>query len=224
MTMSSSIPFERYNDEFSSLSSQIQSSLSSLQSSIDDSSPNDSELSLAKNLLSQAKELLQQMTLEARGWDDPHQKKDYLHQVRIAKAQLSNMTSDVQAAQSELERLSLISPADVESGNSNVTSAAKERLLSTTSQLSNQNATLSHAQQIMADTESTAMEITSELERNRETIQSAHARVRGVSGLTNRARRLLVSMQRREMQQKMVVYAVGLVCVVVVLVLLGAFD
>lgn len=222
--MSSSIPFERYNEEFSSLTSQIQSSLSNLQSSIDASSPNDGELSLSKNLLSQAKELLQQMTLEARGWEHAAQKKEYLHQVRISKAQLANMNADVQAAQSELERLSLISPAgDVEAG-STIHSAAKERLLSTSNQLSSQNATLTHAQQIMADTESTAMEISSELERNRETIESAHARVRGVSGLTNRARRLLVSMQRREMQQKMVVYAVGLVCVVVVLVLLGAFD
>ena len=220
----SSIPFERYNDEFSALSSQIQSSLQCLQSSIDSNQPNDNELSLAHNLVSQAKDLLQQMTLEARGTDDANQKKEYLHSVRIAKAQLSNMTTDVQAAHDELSRLSLITPKDIESNSSNISNAAQQRLLSTTNALTNQNETRSHAQRIMADTENTAMEITSELERNRETIESAHSRVRGVSGLTNRARRLLVSMQRREMQQKMVVYAVGLVCVIVVLVLLGAFD
>jgi len=221
----SSIPFERYNDEFSSLSSQIQSSLSALQTSMDASQTNASELNLAQNLLTQAKDLLKQMSVEARGCDDAALKEQNLHAVRVAKAKLANMTQDVQAVQSENDRLNLTSGGrDVELGPSNVSQEAKSRLLATNNALSNQNDTLDHARRIMADTEEVAMEITSELERNRETIGSAHSRVRGVSGLTNRARRILVSMQRREMQQKMVVYAVGLVCFVVVLVLLGAFD
>jgi hypothetical protein len=73
----------------------------------------------------------------------------------------------------------------------------------------------------MAETEDVALEITEELARNRETIESTHSRVRGVSSLTNRARRVLVSMQRREVQQKMVVYGIGIALFVALLFLLG---
>ena len=75
----------------------------------------------------------------------------------------------------------------------------------------------------MADTELIAMEITDELARNRETIESAHSRVRGVNSLSNHARRILVNMGRREVQQKMAVYGVGVVLVLVLLFLLGFF-
>jgi vesicle transport through interaction with t-SNAREs protein 1 len=50
-----------------------------------------------------------------------------------------------------------------------------------------QQESLDRARNVMADTESLAMEITTELSRNRETMESAHGRVKQVSGLTNRA-------------------------------------
>lgn len=53
------------------------------------------------------------------------------------------------------------------------------------------------------------MEITEELGRHRETITSAHGRVRQVTGMTNRARRIVQSMGRREVQQKLILYGVG---------------
>ena len=73
----------------------------------------------------------------------------------------------------------------------------------------------------MSDTEGTAMEITSELSRNREKIESAHSRVRDVSGLTNRARRIVQSMSRREVQQKLAMYVVSGVLILLVLVILS---
>jgi len=95
----------------------------------------------------------------------------------------------------------------------------RERLLQTNESLQNQNSTLENARRVMAETEDVAMDITQELARNRETMESARGRVRNVSGLTNRARRVLVSMRRREVQQKMVVYGVGVVGVIVVIYL-----
>ena len=71
----------------------------------------------------------------------------------------------------------------------------------------------------MSDTGETAMEITSELARNREKIESAHGRVREVSGLTNRARRIVQSMSRREVQQKLAMYMVsgGLILLLIII-------
>ena len=72
-----------------------------------------------------------------------------------------------------------------------------------------QSETLANARSIMAETESVAMEITEELGRHRETIGNAHGRVRQVTGMTNRARRIVQNMSRREVQQKLILYGVA---------------
>ena len=65
----------------------------------------------------------------------------------------------------------------------------------------------------MQETESVALEITEELGHNRERLVSAHGRIREVSGMTGRARRLLSTMSQRAVQQRLIMYgvAVGLV-------------
>jgi vesicle transport through interaction with t-SNAREs protein 1 len=70
---------------------------------------------------------------------------------------------------------------------SGTSSATKERLLENEELMQKQQESLDRARNVMADTESVAMEITTELSRNRETMESAHGRVKQVSGLTNRA-------------------------------------
>jgi vesicle transport through interaction with t-SNAREs protein 1 len=72
----------------------------------------------------------------------------------------------------------------------------------------------------MADTEEVALEITTELGRNREVMETSHARVKQVSGLTNRARRILQNMNRRRVQQKLALYVVSFVIIIVVIFLL----
>eukprot|EP00553_Chaetoceros_curvisetus_P005986 CAMPEP_0204621936 /NCGR_PEP_ID=MMETSP0717-20131115/7594_1 /ASSEMBLY_ACC=CAM_ASM_000666 /TAXON_ID=230516 /ORGANISM="Chaetoceros curvisetus" /LENGTH=183 /DNA_ID=CAMNT_0051636501 /DNA_START=131 /DNA_END=682 /DNA_ORIENTATION=+ len=183
-------------------------------------------MSHANNLLSQAKDLLKQMTIEARSVDDKNLKDECMRVVRVAKGNHANLVDDVKAVQSEVDRQSLLMGGrDIESGGSSSrnNSAARQHLLNTSNTLHSQNSTLENARRVMADTEEVALEITEELSRNRETIESAHSRVRGVSSLTNRARRVLVSMQRREVQQKMVLYGIGGVMFVALLFLLGFF-
>ena len=98
--------------------------------------------------------------------------------------------------------------------------ATKERLLENEELMQKQQESLDRARNVMADTESVAMEITTELGRNRETMESAHGRVKQVSGLTNRARRLLQNMNRRRVQQKLALYSISLIIVIVVMILL----
>jgi len=90
---------------------------------------------------------------------------------------------------------------------------------SNTQLLESQSKTLENARSIMAETESVALEITDELSRHRETIASSQSRVRQVTGLTNRARRIVQGMSRREVQQKLVLYSVAGVVIVVFLIL-----
>lgn len=226
------IPFSRYNEEFSSLANQIRSTLTSLETNPSQSvsvSHSTSAINHAHLLSSQTKELLKQMTIEARSVQDPILKEECLQLVRVAKTNQANLTQDIQAAQQTLNRKALISSTseDIEAGtNSGPFSSkdpARQHLLQTTDALSHQNQTLENARRIMSETEHVALEITEELGRNREMIESAHARVRGVSALTNQARRVLVSMQRREVQQKMVVYGMAGVLLVAFLFLLGFF-
>lgn len=238
----SSIPFERYDEEFASLSSQIKSTLTRLENcngnlsttldieSLQNNQKDvENDLKLATNLLAQAQDLLQQMTIEARGIPslEKERKQSCLQKVRVCKGNLANLNDDVEKARHEHNRDSLLSSGGGDKGfkknknGSRLSDDTKERLLSTNSQLQSQNTTLDNARRIMAETEEVAMDITSELARNRETMESASGRVRDVSSLTNQARRVLVSMQRREVQQKMIVYGVGVFLFIMVLFLFG---
>ena len=147
-------------------------------------------------------------------------------QVRVCKTRLANLRDDYEAAKGFVERDSLGLGGDVESGGGRrgIGSSGKERLLSNTDSLRSQSDTLANARSIMAETEGVALEITEELGRHRETITSAHGRVRQVTGMTNRARRIVQSMSRREVQQKLILYGVaGTIAIVFLMLLYGMF-
>ena len=91
--MSSSIPFERYDEEFLSLTEQVTSKLRPLDPSTTASSSlaspaplpptAEADVKMAHNLLLQADDLLKQMGLEARGVDDAAVKRDLLAKVSL---------------------------------------------------------------------------------------------------------------------------------------------
>ncbi len=156
-------------------------------------------------------------------------------QVRVCKARLANLRDDYEAAKSHVERRGLGLGKDdangpgargvVPGGGGGGGGRGKERLLSNSESLQNQESALSNARSIMAETESVALEITEELGRHRETITSAHGRVRQVTGMTNRARRIVQNMGRREVQQKLILYGVaGAVFIVFLMLIYGMFS
>jgi hypothetical protein len=202
----SSIPFERYDDEFHSLTAQVQESLQHMDE--------EKGVDFTHSLLSQCDDLLKQMAIEARGVEDASSKRDLLAKVRVCKSQLAALRVECDAAVTRNQKESLFS-----NGNNNSTSH-KERLLENEKQMEQQNETLERAKSVMADTEGVALEITSELSRNREVMETSQGRIKQVSGLTNRARRLLHNMNRRRVQQKMALYGVAAAIVIVVIFLL----
>eukprot|EP00546_Thalassionema_frauenfeldii_P006060 CAMPEP_0178917994 /NCGR_PEP_ID=MMETSP0786-20121207/13574_1 /TAXON_ID=186022 /ORGANISM="Thalassionema frauenfeldii, Strain CCMP 1798" /LENGTH=204 /DNA_ID=CAMNT_0020591643 /DNA_START=95 /DNA_END=709 /DNA_ORIENTATION=+ len=194
----SSVPFDRYDDEFQSLTDQVRESLE------------EEDVEFSGSLLSQCEDLLKQMSVEARGVDDASTKRDLLAKVRQCKLTLSGLREEFKAMRMAEERSNLMG-----NSHSNGENGSKERLLQTQNQLEQQNETLDRARRVMADTEEVAVEITTELGRNRETLETAHGRVREVSGLTNRARRLLQNMNRRAVQQKLAMYSIAVVIILV---------
>jgi vesicle transport through interaction with t-SNAREs protein 1 len=193
------IPFQRYDEEFKSLKKQVQESLHE-----DDEESGDHAI----DLISQCDELLQQMALEARSVPDAALKRELLAQVRTCKSELQSLKDD-------LNKRSLMAQAQTGNG-----SGHRERLLQQQEMLTNQNSTLENARKVLEETEQVALEIGSELTNNRETLESAHGRVRSVAGLTGRARRIIQSMNQRQMQQKIILYGLAGSVVVFFLVML----
>lgn len=187
MATDTTIPFQRYDDEFTELMKQIERSLEE-----------DPPSAYADNLFQQADDLIKQMALEARSVSDATLKRELLGKVRTLKSQLASL-------QSQSEKTGLF-------GSSLSKKNDREKLLLQQNEdtLANQNETLERARRTMQETESVALEITEELGNNREKLVSAHGRVREVSGLTGRARRILTGMNQRAMQQKLIMYSVAI--------------
>lgn len=177
--------FDRYDEEFNALTDQIQKSL-------DEEPPSP----YTRSLLQQCGDLLKQMSLEARSLKQP----SLLQRVKDYKSKHSQLLQ-------QFERESLMS------GPNGTTSAVDRdhqmRMKQTEDMLLSQNQTLERSLRSIQETEQIAMEITEELGNNRETLMSAHGRVKQVSSLTGKARRVLNTMTARALQQKMVLYAVG---------------
>lgn len=195
-------PFQRYDEEFKSLKKQVQDSLK------DEEDDEEQQSNHTSNLLSQCDELLQQMALEARSVPEASLKRELLAQVRTYKSECQKL-KDVYNKKALLAG----SSSSGRDGNNH-----RERLLKQQDMLLNQNSQLENARKVLEETEQVALEIGTELTHNRETIESAHGRVRSVAGLTGRARRVLSSMSQRQTQQKMILY--GLAAGVVIFFLL----
>jgi predicted RND superfamily exporter protein len=194
------LSYRRYDEEFKSLTEQVKSSLMVEDNTVEQF--HDEEMAEGKNisnLLSQSDELLQQMALEARSVPDAAEKRELLQQVRMYK-------SELQSLKDEYNKQSLLSSARGNSSSTSSSNQHRERLLQQQDMLQNQNSKIDSARRVLQETEQVALEIGEELSNNRATIESAQGRVRQVTSLTGRARRVVASMNQRATQQKMVMY------------------
>ena len=206
-----SAAFQRYVEEFKSLQRQIQSSLDDPLSLADDLENGGGQTS---DNLSQCDELLQQMALEARSSPDAGQKKELLAKVKSYKSDLKGLKDDYN------KKSLMAGSRDLNGGGAGSGSQHKERLLKQQEMLNGQNSKLDSAMRVLQETEQVALEITEELGNNRATIESAHGRVRQVSSLTGRARRIVGSMSQRATQQKMLLYGLSASIVIVFFIFL----
>jgi len=188
--------FQRYDDEYQSLTRQVRSSFN--EGGFKDEETGDIN---PVECLSQCDDLLQQMALEARSVPDLSMKRDLLAKVRSYKGEL-------QTLRDEDNKRSLMSSARGNGGGSSQ-DQHRDRMRQQQEMLQNQNSTLDSARRVLQETEQVALEITGELSSNRATIESASGRVRSVTSLAGRARRVVSSMNARSRQQKMLLYGLA---------------
>lgn len=126
------------------------------------------------------------MEVEVRSHDSAT-RKVLTEKVKQYKRVLGSLQADFSKVKEESERNDLFS--GTKSG------ADRQRLLNTNEKLNRQNETILSAQRSVAETEDVAMDITNELSRNREKIESSREKVRI---LADESRECALAKQRRK--------------------------
>eukprot|EP00611_Tribonema_gayanum_P015940 TRINITY_DN2785_c0_g1_i1.p1 TRINITY_DN2785_c0_g1~~TRINITY_DN2785_c0_g1_i1.p1 ORF type:complete len:180 (-),score=43.18 TRINITY_DN2785_c0_g1_i1:624-1163(-) len=132
--------------------------------------------------LGEADDLLRQLEVEARSATDAATRADLQAQVQAHKASLASLRT-------ASERRQLVSRVD--SSDPAAAAAQRQRLLDAGDALAQQTAMLAAAKGALLETEGVAGEVTAELGRNRETIQSAHSKVKETGSMMDEAKQLL---------------------------------
>jgi len=163
--------FDAYDSEFTSLSQDISRNISDFKANMANSEKCSTINRHVDALLLQAGDLLKQMEVEVRSHNSAT-RKVLSEKVNQYKRVLSSLRTDFGKAKEEAERNNLF--AGTKSGED------RQRLLNTNEKLSRQNDTILAAQRTVAETEDVAMDITNELGRNREKIESSREKVRTI--------------------------------------------
>ena len=206
--------FRAYDEEFNSLSREIAKNLGSLRSlgtpsSEEEAAANGSATLIRQldALLLQAADLIKQMEVEVRSHDTAT-RKVLTDKVLHYKKSLTTHRTDFERAKEAAERVAL--------GIGSKSQEQRQRLLDVNDKLAMQNEKILNATRTVAETEEVGIEIIQELGRNREKIQSAHGKVKEFSGLTDTARRMISSMQRRDVQQRFILCFIAIVLAIAI--------
>jgi hypothetical protein len=210
--------YEAYQEEWRSLEGSIEKELSVLKMCTADEGDSTTTIRQLSGLISQSNDLVKQMEIEVRSTAGAD-KKLMSEKVAQFKRSLKNLSAEFSAQKTRLSRSSLMSGADGPAlGKS---AEQRQRLLETNEKLSRQNEHILNAQRTVAETEEVGIEITEELARNRERIQASRDRVGEFLGLTDNARRMIGSMQRRAMQSRF--FTTFIFVILTVAVILGIY-
>lgn len=204
--------FDSYEDEFLTLVRGCSKNVSKASTYESDGDQKLDLLNAVSRDLDAAKDVIRQMDIEARSQENSAARRALADKVGSHKQTLAAVTRDFEETKQQAERQSLLGGTEATDEDS---LEQRSRLMAATDTLERSNSRIRHAIDMVADTEVTALEISDELARNRETIESVHARVHSVSGLADNARRLIRTMTKTETQQKMIMCFVALVLVVV---------
>ena len=193
---------EAYESDFKSVSDELKNDINSIKSGDNDI------IRKAENTIIQLNDLIKQMNVEVRS-SDTTTRKPLFDRVQQYQRDLSSYKSDLERAKEVSQRSQLI--GDKSAGQ-------RQRLLDTNDKINRQNTSILLAQRSVNETAEIGLEINNELVRNREKIVAAQEKTRDFIGLTDSARRLLSSMQRRDVRQKMILVFVAVVLIIAIAV------
>ena len=208
--------FDAYDEEFKNLSSSFDQELIILKGCTEEEGDSTSVIRQLSALMGQSHDLIKQMEIEVRSQEWAN-RKSLQERVSEYKRSLKSKQAEFSAEKNRVSKSSLLSGASGNGSDLGKSAEQRQRLLNTNDKLFRQNETILNAQRTVAETEEVGIEITDELARNRERIQASRDRVSEFVGISDSARRMIGSMQRRELQTKFVigfVFAVVILCIV----------
>ena len=200
--------FVQYQHEFNAVTSEIKAKLERLTGYSDNPMHQKDQreaVGRVEELLKQACDLAKQIDLEVRSTDDANQRRILAERAKPVKATVKELQARFREANDKLEREGLL--------GAEATSKAgvhRGRMVDANERARQQTSIIRDAIDTARDTEHVALDITNELQRNRETLQSIRGHVADTSNTLGVAGTMMQSMQKRESQQKVVIIGVAL--------------
>ena len=162
--------------------------------------------------MAEAEALIRRMDLEARSVVDPAMKTPLLTKLRDYKSEMTNLKADSKrasaAASATSARGELLAGSELDDAYAPSSSTQRERLQSTTDRIGQTGDRIREGKKQLLETEELGVSILQDLHRQRETILHARDTVHGADDNIGKSRKILASMGRRAMQNKVVMYFV----------------
>ncbi|KAM8709684.1 hypothetical protein ACLKA7_016488 [Drosophila subpalustris] len=169
--------------------------------------------------LSEAQELLEQMGLEVRELN-PTQRSSFNGKLQVAQAELKRLQTEYKQTKDKLRSQSNAYTTLDLSGSGDyyedvsISNDQRQRLLDNSESIERTGNRLTEGYRVALETEALGTQVLNDLHHQRETLQSARARLRETNAELGRASRTLNTMMLRALREKVVLYGVG-VCFVV---------
>ena len=158
-------------------------------------------------LLGQAGDLAKQLDVEVRS-AAPNDKQALQEEAAPLRENLKTLQQSARESRAAAERRAVLG-----GGVSDASAGSRGRLADANARAQQQTDLIRGALEIAHDTEQVAVDISGELERNRETIGNIRGHIADTSGSLGAARGLISSMQKREVQQKAILTVVAAILI-----------
>lgn len=199
--------FQQYETELSGVLAEITAKLEALDGGVASPMHAAGAIDACDALLKQASDLSKQLDVEVRS-AAPDAKRTLQDRQQPLKESLKRSRAAFDAARERANREAVLG-ARV----GDVSASSRGRLVDAQTRANRQTEMIKGALEIAHETEHVAMDITSELDRNRETIGNIRGHIADTGGALGAARGLISSMQKREVQQKAILTVVAAVLI-----------
>jgi len=199
--------FQQYETELSEVLAEITAKLEALDGGVASPMHAAGAIDACDALLKQASDLSKQLDVEVRS-AAPDAKRTLQDRQQPLKESLKRSRAAFDAAREKANREAVLG-----AGVGDVSASSRGRLVDAQTRANRQTEMIKGALEIAHETEHVAMDITSELDRNRETIGNIRGHIADTGGALGAARGLISSMQKREVQQKAILTVVAAVLI-----------
>lgn len=198
--------FENYEQQYSVLTADITAQVGLLSASA--TKDRRQLISNIEKHVEEAQELLEQMDLEVREVE-PSKRQRCRNKLDCYRAELKRLTLDYIKARS-VKQSSLYDSGGEELSDVRITIDQKQRLLDNSEQLERTGKKLEEGYKVVLETQEIGAQVMKNLAEQRETIQRTRSRLRDADADLNRSSRIMNSMIMRSLQQKAVLWGVGI--------------